>query len=203
MKEDLAVNKIIRLIQTYLMFGFPFVMICMVWETIYTENKILKDATTLTRTLWDALGWNLMLWFAVLIIFLVMLVAVPSVREKTLRRLANLKDRDEREEYITGKASRAAYISTLSLMIFFLFFSIFSFNIYRVPQTEAINGKHLFASISIGFNLLDKPAVENYSKKEVLFKSKNFSLSTSAIILILLGWQLLIFNLTARKERLK
>lgn len=202
MKEELAVNKIIRFIQTYLVVGLPLVIACMVWETFHPQNEILKDATIITRMLWEVLAWNLMLWFVVLILFLIMLVAVPNAREKTLRRLANLKERDEREEYITGKASRAAYISTLSLMIFFLFFSIFSFNIYRTPN-KSTNRKPLTVGISIGFNLLDKYSAEDNPKREMLFKSKDFSLSPSAIILILLSWQLLIFNLTARKEQIK
>lgn len=199
-------NKIIRYIQTYLIIGFPFVITCMLWQILGgTQKEIVKDASLITRVLWDMLGWNIMLWFAMLIVFLFLLVAIPSAREKTLRRLANLKERDEREEYITGKASRAAYIATLSLMIFFLFFSMFSFNVYSIPQDQAINGKRTAVGISFGYSLLNKPDVENTPtpKQEMLFSSKNVSLSTSSIIFILLSWQLLIFNLAARKEQMK
>lgn len=192
--------KMIRFIQTYLLVAFPFVIACMVWQTIYPGTP----TSFVSKIIVELLGWNLMIWFAVLILFLFLLVLLPSVREKTLRRLANLKERDEREEYITGKASRSAYVATLSLMIFFLFFSMFSFNIYRSPEQAALTGKRHTAAIQVGFSLLDnKPAINDSQYGEPLFKSKNFSLSTTAILLILISWQLLAFNLAARKEQVK
>ena len=128
----------------------------------------------------------------------------PEAREKTLKRLANLKERDEREQYITGKASRTAYISTLSLLVFFLFFSIFSLNIHRLPESEAINGKTGTVAIGLQFNLLDEPRVEtNQATGQVLFESKDIPLSKTAILLILILWQLAAFNITARREHLR
>lgn len=196
-------NKAIRFIQSYLIYTLPFVLACLAWGTIRPEKEIVKDAGFVTRALWELLSWNLMLWFAVLILFLILLVVWPEAREKTLKRLANLKERDEREQFITGKASRAAYISTLSLLIFFLFFSIFSLNIYRLPESEAINGKTGTVSIGLQFNLLDEPQVETNSEGKILFESKDIPLSKTAIVLILIMWQMAVFKLVARRESLK
>jgi hypothetical protein len=197
------VNKAIRIIQSYLIFALPFVIACMTWSTLHSESEILKNASFLTKATWEALSWNLMFWFIILILFLILLVAVPSAREKTLKRLANLKERDEREQYITGKAARATYISTLSLMILFLFCSVFTLNIYRAPESQAINGKRGTVSIGLHFALLDESKTEKISENQVLFESKDIPLSKSAIILIFLSWQLLSFNLTARKELIR
>src|SRR3990167_10072027 len=109
-------NKVSRFIQNYLIFGFPFVLACMIWETIQPDIQFERSTSLITKALWEILSWNLMLWFGFLILFLIFVVIIPSIRERTLRRLANLQERDEREEYISGKASRVAYISTLSLM---------------------------------------------------------------------------------------
>lgn len=199
MKKEPVVNKITRLIQTYLLIGFPFVLACMLWQTL--SPTIGKSAITgLTYLLWQALGINLMLWFVILALFLVMLIIMPSVRDKTLSRLANLKERDERESYITGKASRTAYVATLSLTIFLLFFSLVSVDIYRVPPEEAVNGKRTFATLSVGFSIQNKAIEEKTESREVLFSSKSFSLSTASILILLLAWQLGVFNVTARKE---
>ncbi len=195
-------NKFVRCIQNYLLYALPFVLICMAWGTFQPESEILKDAAFMTKAAWEILSLNLMLWFSVLILFLVLLVAFPVAREKTLKRLANLNERDEREQYITGKASRAAYISTLSLLILLLFLSIFSLNIHRVPESEAINGKRGTVAIGLQFNLVDKKHVETNSTGEVLFESKDIPLSKSAILLVLIIWQLGVFNFTARKENL-
>jgi hypothetical protein len=201
MKKERTMNKLVRLIQTYLLIGLPFVLACMARKSITPSEMMLQETFRFTNILWEILSFNLMLWFTVLIIFLAMLVAVPSVREKTLRRLANLKERDEREEYITGKASRAAYISTLSLMIFFLFFSIFSFSYYRVPENQAIHGKRNTISVNAEFNLLGDSQIIYSPGTEMVFTTKNLSLSPASILFILIGWQLLAFNLAARKEQ--
>lgn len=196
-------NKPIRWIQSYLLYSLPFVLICMVWGTIRPEQESSTESMFFTKALWELLSWNLMLWFSVLFLSLILLVFLPEAREKTLKRLANLKERDEREQFITGQASRAAYISSLSLMILLLFLSVFSLNIYRVPEKEAIHGKTGTVAIGFGFSLLDKPHVEMSPERKVIFESKEIPLSKAAIILILILWQLAIFNFTARKENLK
>lgn len=193
-------NKFIRLIQTYLMIGFPFVIGFMFWNTMHPQDEFLKNSLMLTRIIWTGFAFNLMFWFLVLIAFLIILVAIPNAREKTLTRLANLKERDEREEYITGKAARATYISTLSMMILFLFLSVFTVNISRTPQNQTTDNKHrLSLGIGVHFSLLDKSKIEKIQHENVIFDSTSISLSTPAIILILLGWQLLVFNLVARR----
>lgn len=193
-------SKIIRVIQNYLLLGFPFVVACMVWQTFQSPNE---TAVGVKRILWNALGCNLMLWFIALILFLVILVVLPTTREKTLRRLANIKERDERELYITGRAARTTYIATLSVIILLLFLSIFSLRISKLPETQDTHQKKLSVNIGLHFGLLEESTTEKTTKENVLFESKNIQLSQSAILLILLSCQLLIFNLTARKEQKK
>lgn len=160
-------NKTIRFIQNYLIMGLPLVIACMLWETFSPSIENGNGYSQTAKWIWTGLSFNIMLWFTLLILFLVVLVFVQPVREKTLRRLANMKDRDEREQYITGKASRAAYISTLSLVIFFLFFSLFTFNITKLPPDQNA-GHSLRAGIGIHFSLLNsdsKPQVINKQKQ--------------------------------------
>lgn len=188
--------KITRYIQTYLIFSLPLVVASMLWNNSSNNNTFLN-------IIHELLSWNMMLWFLVLTSFLIILVVAPRARELTLRRLANIKERDEREQYITGKASRVTYISTLSLMIFIFFLSIFSVNIHRLPDKQDINGKHHALNISLGFSLLEKSDSKRSQEKTVLFDSKIFSLSKETIIMILIGWQLIMFNWVARKEQMK
>lgn len=197
-------TKTVRAIQSYLIYALPSVLACMAWETVSTEKEILQGASLFTRALWEILSWNLMLWFGVLISFLILLVAAPEAREGTLKRLANLRERDEREQQITGRAARTAYISTLSLLVLFLFFSIFSLNIYRVPESDAINGKTGTVAIDLRFNLLDQLRIQSSeNSNQTLFESRDIPLSKTGILLILILWQLAVFNLTARKENLR
>lgn len=175
----------------------------MVWETIQPDIQYGQSSSIIAKLLWEVLSWNLMLWFAFLVLFLISLVAISSVREKTLRRLANLQERDEREQYITGKAARAAYISTLSFLILFLFLSMVSLRISDVPKNQAVNGHHKQVNIGIHFSLLDKHTdeiINQTPEEKIYFDSNTIKPSTSTILLLLFCWQIFIFNLTARKE---
>lgn len=198
-------NKLIRFIQNYLIVSLPFVIACMVWSTLLPEERFLPEAPLILKILWTLLSINLMGWFAVLILFLTLLVVAPNIREKTLWRLANLKERDEREQAITGKASRVTYISTLSLTLFFLFFSICSFKVTSLPKGHEMDAhQSRRVNINFHFSFLNK-AKEDIAvhkipiEEKVLFDSEKIILSTSAILLILLCWQLSAFNITARK----
>jgi hypothetical protein len=199
-------NKIVRFLQNYLLIGAFFVAILLGWSLLLINSNIQG----FVKFIHEVLSWNFIIWFATLFIFLIMLVVFPVARENTLKRLANLKERDEREQYITGKAARASYIATLSLMIFLFFMSIFSLHIYHFSNANDVseNGKghHWEIGFNVGFSLFDKPEINNnpithntLSKSEI-FNSEKITPSKSAMILILLLWQLLIFNITTRKE---
>jgi hypothetical protein len=98
MKET-AMNRAIRLLQNYLVLALPPVLACIIWEATQPSIQFPQSAPLAERWLWEALAWNLMLWFSALPLFLILLMAAPSAREKTLKRLANLKDEDEREHH--------------------------------------------------------------------------------------------------------
>jgi len=204
-------NKIIRYIKNYLLYGSLFVVILfgwITWEALISSHVLIENYNIVVRILNRLLGYNFMLWIVTLVLYMVFLVVIPSVRDKTLRRLANLQERDEREEYITGKAARASYIATISLALFFLFFSLFGFTFCR---THIDTGKPGYGfSVRINYHFFSesankKPETKKPSDEQVsiIFDSSQFSLSSATLILILLGWQLLMFNLTARRERLK
>lgn len=188
-------NKPIRYLQTYLIYGLPVVFASFVISSVWFYQH--KHLAGISKLFSDLMGWNIMAWFAALVVYLILMVISTKVREQTLSRLANLNERDEREEYITGRASRATYISTLSLMILFLFFSMFSVSIYKLPSEKP----HYSFNISMTYNVLRQSAIVSESPKEVMFDSKDYSLSTASIMLILLSWQLVTFNLAARREK--
>ncbi len=189
-------KKTIRLIQSYLIFALPFVVAVSLWSSY---GSPASDASLLLRGLWEVASWNLILWFAVLILFLVFLVVYRPAREQTLRRIANLKERDEREEYLTGQAAKSSYVSTLSCLILLLFLSIFSVKLTRVPENMAINGNRRTLMIKVDSELLDRPRTEANAAYETLVDIRGIPLSKAGLLLIVLLWQLLSFNLSMRK----
>lgn len=197
-------NKIIRFMQNYLIIGLPFVIVFLMLSAIHPDNKIITYAINHYRTFWNTYFIGLMLWLVALFLFLVCLILAPAVRERTLKRLANLNERDEREEYITGKASRSSYIFTLTVMIFFLFLSMFSVNLYKIPEERyKIENSRYRLGVQFHFDVTNKTESNKTNEDILIFDSKNLLPSTSAIIFILLGCQLLAFNITARRENIK
>lgn len=193
-------NKFNRIIQNYLIYALPFVLIEMVWSSFQSDRQITSDSSFLIRALWEVFSWNLMLWFAILIFFFCSLVFASNVREQTLKRIANIKDRDEREEYITGRASKSSYISTLSVLILLLFLSIFNLEVRRLPEDQAIGGKTKTLSIGLNFKIFDEAKKEVTNGGDVLFESNDIPFSKTGIILLILIWQIVSFHLRARRE---
>jgi hypothetical protein len=193
--------------QNYLLYGFVFVIALLIWGAwlaYFSPLSLIADSNIVIRILHELLSYNLMAWFSTLVLYMVFMVAIPSVREKTLRRLANIQERDEREEYITGKAARASYIATLSLTLFLLFFSFININLTKLNQTDPHKPGHS-VGIGIHYSFFNDSEVKKSSNEQVtaIFDSNQLSLSSSTIILMLLGWQLVVFNLAARRERSK
>src|SRR3990167_930953 len=193
--------------QNYLLYGFLFVIALFIWSAgiaYFSPLSVISNSNFIIRILHELLSYNLMFWFLTLVLYMVFLVVIPSVRDKTLRRLANLKERDEREEYITGKAARASYIATLSLTIFFLFFSLININLYTFPKTDPQKPGHA-VGVGIDYSFFSNPIIEKSSdvQANTIFDSREFSLSSSTLLLVFLGWQLFVFNLVARREYLK
>lgn len=181
-------NRLIRYVKTYLILGLPLVIACILLGS--PKTNFLKNVQ-------DLLSWNLMLWFLMLIFFLITLVVSANAREKSLTRLANLKERDEREQFISGKASRITYIANLSMLILLFFFSVFSVGVYRLPEDKTSNGKHHALNIGLTYNFFD-PDREHDSA--LVYGTQTFAPSKATIILLLIAWQLLVFNVTSRRE---
>jgi hypothetical protein len=192
-------NKVNRWLQNYLVCALPFVLACVAWSATGSEREILNGSSFLLRMTWEILAWNLIFWFFCLVVFLLLMLFVPSTRDMVTRRIANVKERDEREIYITGQASKKTFLSTLSVLIFLLFISIFTFNITKIPPNEVVDGHERRMSITFNFKLMDDPKIERNESGQVLFESKDLPLSKSSILLLLIVWQVAMFALSARK----
>jgi hypothetical protein len=187
-------NRFFKILQTYLIWGLPAVLTIMAWGSFQDEDQVQN---VMLHGVWAVLGWNIMLWFVALIVYLLLLVVVPRFREQTLTRLAQIRERDEREEYITGRAARKSYISTLSFLVFLFFLSAFTFSVKKELDPQ---GKHTgTVSLGLQFHLFEKKTVET-SKDGVILESSDLPITKSAILLSVLIWQVLSFAIPARRQ---
>lgn len=196
-------NKITFYMKHYLLYGFPLAFILLIWSLgLGLSQTMIKDTHILLRIVYTLLNYNLIIWFLTLVLYMFLLVIVPSVRDKPMRRLSNIKERDEREEYITGKAARASYIATLSLTLFLLFFSLINFKVSKLSPSDPKKPSHSM-SINLHYSIFKESAINESieERTKTIFDSNHIYPSTSTVLLIFLGWQLLVFNVAARKER--
>lgn len=192
-------NQVNRWLQNYLVFSLPFVVVCAIWGSIQSDREIQMNGSFVAKAGWEVLSWNLMIWFLCLVVFLILMVFVPSTRDMVIRRIANIKERDEREVYITGQASKKAFTTTLSALIFLFFVSIFTFNISTISPEEMVNNRSKSLSLGFNFNLTDDPKTERDHAGQIIVESKDIPLSKSAILLLLIACQISVFGLSARK----
>ena len=187
------------LIQKYLIYASPVVLATMVWGTYQSDAEIRRTGTFATMALWEVMSWSLMLWFLLLFVFMILLVVRKETQESTIKYLAGLKERDEREEIIMGSAAKQSFTATAGLLMLLLFLSCFTLTIAKLPPNQVVDGRK--SSLSLGFRFSETDTKVTASPDgQVMYEHHDLPLSKSAILLLVLAWQVATFKIRARKE---
>ena len=191
-------NKINYCIQKYLIWASPVVALTILWGFFQSDLEIRQEGTFGLTALWEVMSWSLMIWFLCLLIFMILLVFRKDTQEATIKQLAGIKERDEREQIVMALAARRSFVATTALLIFLFFVSCFTVSVARLPD-NTVDGKK--SSLSIGFNFsgTDKKTTSS-SDGKVMFEHHDLPLSKSAILLIVLVWQVSVFRFKARQD---
>lgn len=183
----------------YLIWATPVVLATMVWGSLQSEEEIRQSGSFAFRALWEVMSWSLILWFALLLVFMILLAVRKQTQESTIKYLAGLKERDEREEIIMGLAAKRSFTATIGLLIALLFLSCFTISITKLPEDRVADGKRGTLNIGFRFTGTDTPRTTS-PDGAVLYEHHDLPLSKSALILLILIWQLATFRVQARRE---
>lgn len=119
-------------------------------------------------------------------------------REKVLTKMTFLKERDEREVILTGQAAKNTMLTTIAILIFLFCLSCFQVSIYHVPPEQAVDGKDRVLALGLTFNLLEESSQHKNSQEEVekedIVSYTGLHISSSTVILGLIGWQIISYN---------
>jgi hypothetical protein len=132
----------------------------------------------------------------------VRLIFSGTFREKVLTKLAFIKEQDEREVTLTGKAAKTTMLTTIAILIFLFCLSCFQISVYRLPPEQAIDGKSKVISLDLKFELLERvpeDASKEYIQKQNILAYTGLPISSSAIILGLIIWQIIAYNYSMRR----
>lgn len=124
-------------------------------------------------------------------------------REKILTKMTFLKERDEREVILTGQAAKTTMLTTIAILIFLFCLSLFQVSIYHVPPEQAVNGKSRVVELGLSLNLLEssqQKKSQQDEEKEDIVSYTGLHVSSSIIILGLIGWQIISYNYSMRRE---
>lgn len=186
------------LLQKYLIFASPVVLATMVWGSFQSDSEIRATSSFFMKALWEVMSYSLMLWFLSLIVFMFLLIFRKETQESTIKRLAGIQERDEREEVVMGLAARRSFVATTSLLIALLFASCFTLSVARL-QNQTVDGKK--SSLSIGFHFAGTDAKTSTSPDGLVrFEHHDLPLSKSALLLLVLVWQMGSFRISAKRE---
>lgn len=191
-------KKINLWIQKYLIWTFPNVVATSIWSYFQGDAEIRAMKSFALTTLWEVMSWGLIIWFLCLFIFMVLLVFRKDTQEATIKHLAGIKERDEREEIITGHAARRSFVSSTSFIIFLIFLSSAQINIARNPD-QAIDGKKSSLTLGLKFSATDEPKTIS-DDGNTIYEHRDIPLSKSALLILVLVWQVAAFRLRVRQE---
>ncbi len=191
-------NKINYYIQKYLIWALPVVALTVIWGLFQSDLEIRQQGSFALTALWEVMSWALIIWFICLLIFMVLLVFRKDTQESSIKHLAGIKERDEREQIVMGLAARRSFVATTALLIFLFFVSCFTLSVARLPD-NTVDGKKSSLSIGFKFSGTDRKTTSSTDGK-VMFEHHDIPLSKSAILLIVLVWQVSVFRFKARHE---
>ncbi|MDD5169184.1 MAG: hypothetical protein PHN75_10225 [Syntrophales bacterium] len=178
------------------LYGFPAVAVLAV-SLQFFHPKIGSHSVGYLKLLNNFSGFVFAFWLLCSLYLSIRLLFSETFRDKVLTKLTFIRERDEREAILTGKATRATFLSSLAILIFLFCLSTIHVSMYRVPPEKAVDGKTGFVSLGVGFSLFENgektQAVTGLQKKDI-FSYTNLPLSNTAVILLLILWQIASYN---------
>lgn len=195
-------NRADSILVKVFLYGLPSIAILGVFS--YSYNTGIIDHDTGAAQFFNMLaGLLYATWMILSIVLSIRLMVSGIFRDQVLSRFTFIRERDEREVMLTGKATKTTFLTTLAVLIFLFCLSCFQVSIYRVPPEKAVNGKTGFISLGLSCNLLENSKQvgghnEEFLKQDI-FTYSGLPISSTAIILGLLIWQICSYNVTMRR----
>ncbi|SDF19498.1 hypothetical protein [Sporomusa acidovorans] len=179
------------------LFELPVLMFYFIFLFIFDLQKAAQ--TNVYAKVWYDFGGCAVFgsWMLISLYLSVRLMLSAEFREKILSKITFLKERDEREFILTGQAAKTTMLTTLAVLIFLFCLSCFQVSVYRVPPEQAIDGKDKVLSLGFQLDLSNSPqshSSQSDANTEDIVSYTALPISSSSVILGLIGWQILSYN---------
>ncbi|MCC5467350.1 hypothetical protein [Pelosinus baikalensis] len=188
------------LLRTFL-YGLPLILLLAIFSYSY-DSVPPVSANNYIILLENFAGFMFMSWMLLSIYLGIRLMFSGIFREKVLTKLTFIKERDEREVMLTGKAAKATMLTTLAILIFLFVLSCFQISVCSIPLEKAIDGKTNIISLGVKLELLEnlpKDDAREAMQEQTIFSYAGLPISSSALILGLIIWQVVAYNYSMRR----
>lgn len=182
-------------------YGLPLVIASAAYGYCY-KMGIVNQAHGFLGLLNDLAGLLISLGMVLALYLSLRLMVSARFRDQVLSRLTLIRERDEREAMLTGQAARMTFLSTLAILIFILCLSCFQISIYKVAPENAVDGKTGVIALGFSVDLLSSPGQAGESGtagKKDIFSYTGLPVSSTTVVLLLITWQILSYNLFMRR----
>lgn len=184
------------------LYGLPMIAMFGVFSYSYNTG-IIDHATGVAKFFNNLAGLVYASWMTLSIVLSIRLMVSETFRDQVLSRFTFIRERDEREVMLTGKATRTTFLTTLAILMFLFCLSCFQVSIYRVPPEKAVDGKTGFVTLGLTCSLLETSRQTGAQGEELrrrdIFTYSGLPVSSTAIILGLIIWQICSYNVTMRR----
>jgi hypothetical protein len=183
------------------LYGLPAVVVFAAFSYSYSLG-VVNHAYVYLRLLNGLAGLVIAVWMTLSLYLSVRLMVSGPFRDQVIAKLTFIRERDEREAILTGKATRTTFLTSLAILIFLFCLSCFQVSIYRVPPERAVDGKTGIVSLGLGFSLLEhskQDTPKDTIEKKNIFSYTGLPVSNTAVILMLIGWQIISYNYSMRR----
>jgi hypothetical protein len=181
-------------------YALPVIIALAIFDHFY-KYPPTPDGSSFLMTIHDFSGLAFSAWILLTLFLSLRLLLSQEFRDEVLGRLTFFKDRDEREVFLSGQATRYAFMSSLAILGLLLCLSVFQVSVYRVPPERAVNGKTGTLSLDADVRLLKASDSNVASEASVMyFAHSGLPLTNTAVILLLIIWQIGSYNLFMKKK---
>jgi len=194
-------KKLDSLLLKVFLYGLPVFVMLAVYAHFFAAGAVERDAPYTGFLNSGFFGVAVAMWLALSVYLSIRLLISGPFREQVIAKITVIKERDERETHLTGKAARATLLTTLALLVLLFCLNSIQVAVYRLPPEKAVEGRTGILSMGVGFDLLKNDAAERPDAvaRQYIFKYKGLPLSSSAIILILMAWQIASYNYSMKR----
>lgn len=189
-------KKIDQILIKVFIWGAPLVLVVAIIGSVFGPDNLRKNYQLIN----DISGLIFGFWFIAAFYFAIRILVSSEFRERILLKIAKFKEQDEREEKISASSLRTTFLANMAILIFVLILSTLNVSAYRVPESQAVNGKRGTISLGFNFSFIEETSKQkNADDREYMFNYAGLPIKVQGIVLLLLLWNLGSYQYSVRR----